>query len=511
MEFKPQIEQLQGANNWSRWRRQVELLLQHQEVLDIVKGNKGPPEVPDVKEPDAVKSKYEHDYKIFNKGEALAQLILVSSMNDTNIDLTATCKSASEIWNKLLSVYEQSSGQRVDRLMEKLFTCEKDSVEDIATYIARLQRNFSELNEELKSLVKTELPDLLLMSRIMSTLPSEYFEFKSVWESIPLAERTVNKLTERLRLIEMRLPERRSDSSALTVNEKKEKKNADKSDKRPERKEQRKCFKCHKVGHLAKDCYKKYGNARNLKKAPKPEGEAFQTMKKGFLFSANQNGCIFKKDGTVKLRDKRTTKGLFVLDMQVCLPEIDAEVQIASSKENLQLWHERLCHQNKKYVQKVLKRKGIEIQSEEDFCDGCVLGKHQRKRIEIQSEEDFCDGIWIEAEGNVIRSRDVFFKKEMPLKEKLQLLFSKKQKDVDPTSHQTEKVAVNDEPLKEGENDIEVTTSEEAVVEDGIPTSSTANLEMDVKRQQRDTKKPAYLRDYVYLAEYDAPDSYELQ
>ncbi|KAK9700733.1 hypothetical protein QE152_g31058 [Popillia japonica] len=216
----------------------------------------------------------------------------------------------------------------------------------------------------------------------------------------------------------MRLPERRSDSSALTVNEKKDKKNADKSDKRPERKEQRKCFKCHKVGHLAKDCYKKYGNARNLKKAPKPEGEAFpcerddrqddqwladsgasahmtnnksfflsyepfnyprevqvgnneiihaygegtinvkmrihglwqqnhlknvwyvpkigrnlfsigQTMKKGFLFSANQNGCIFKKDGTVKLRGKRTTKGLFVLDMQVCLPEIDAEVQIA--------------------------------------------------------------------------------------------------------------------------------------------------------------------------------------
>ncbi|KAK9685836.1 Transposase IS4 [Popillia japonica] len=99
----------------------------------------------------------------------------------------------------------------------------------------------------------------------------------------------------------------------------------------------------------------------------------------------------------------------------------------------------------------------------------------------------------------------------MPLKEKLQLLFSKKQKHVDPTSQQTEKVAVNDEPLKEGENDIEVTTSEEAVAEDGIPTSSSAKLEMDVKRQQRDTKKPAYLRDYVYLAECDAPDSYAMK
>ncbi|KAK9688319.1 hypothetical protein QE152_g35632 [Popillia japonica] len=326
----------------------------------------------------------------------------------------------------------------------------------------------------------------------------------------------------------MRLPERRSDSSALTVNEKKEKKNVDKSDKRPERKEQRKCFKCHKTApkpaeeaflcerhdrqddqwladsgasaHMTNnksfflsyepfnyprevqvgnnEIIHAYGDGtinvkmrihglwqqnhlKNVWYVPKIGRNLFsigQTMKKGFLFSANQNGCIFKKDGTVKtvkVRGKRTTKGLFVLDMQVCLPEIDAEVQIASkglfvldmqvclpeidaevqialSKENLQLWHERLCHQNKKHVQKVLKRKGIEIQSEEDFCDG----------------------------------RDVVFKKEMPLKEKLQLLFSKKQKDVDPTSHQTEKVAVNDEPLKEGENDIEVTTSEEAVVED---------------------------------------------
>ncbi|GFS60863.1 retrovirus-related Pol polyprotein from transposon TNT 1-94 [Trichonephila inaurata madagascariensis] len=39
----------------------------------------------------------------------------------------------------------------------------------------------------------------------MSTLPSEYFEFKSVWESEPIDERSVNKLTEKLRLIEMRL------------------------------------------------------------------------------------------------------------------------------------------------------------------------------------------------------------------------------------------------------------------------------------------------------------------
>ncbi|KAF2896676.1 hypothetical protein ILUMI_09491 [Ignelater luminosus] len=85
------------------------------------------------------------------------------------------------------------------RLMEQFFNCVKDpSEEDITAHVARLQRNFSELNDELKKLVTTELPELLLMSRTISKLPSEYLEFTRVWEFVSLGERTINKLTERL-------------------------------------------------------------------------------------------------------------------------------------------------------------------------------------------------------------------------------------------------------------------------------------------------------------------------
>ncbi|GBO25070.1 hypothetical protein AVEN_101651-1 [Araneus ventricosus] len=100
--------------------------------------------------------------------------------------------------------------------MEQFFRSEKDGDDDVITHIAKLQKNFGELNDELKRVAKTTLPELLLMSRIMSTLPSEFFEFKSVWESISIEERSVNKLTERLRLIEMRLPSK-PDSTALVL------------------------------------------------------------------------------------------------------------------------------------------------------------------------------------------------------------------------------------------------------------------------------------------------------
>ncbi|GFX40965.1 retrovirus-related Pol polyprotein from transposon TNT 1-94 [Trichonephila clavipes] len=95
------------------------------------------------------------------------------------------------------------------------------------------------------------------MSRIMSTLLSEYFEFKSVWQSVPIEGRSVNKLTERLRLIEMRLLSKSADSTSLVATRKK-------IFKKPESK----CYVCRKPVYLAKDCWKKESK-------PKVEGDAF--------------------------------------------------------------------------------------------------------------------------------------------------------------------------------------------------------------------------------------------
>lgn len=73
----------------------------------------------------------------FAKDDALAQLILVGNMDD-NTELTSICGTAISTWCKLLSVYEQSSGHRFDRLMESFFMAsEKDIDEDITTHIAK--------------------------------------------------------------------------------------------------------------------------------------------------------------------------------------------------------------------------------------------------------------------------------------------------------------------------------------------------------------------------------------
>ena len=47
--------------------------------------------------------------------------------------------------------------------------------------------------------------------------------------------------------------------------------------------------------------------------------------------------------------------------------------------ETLQVWHERLGHQNKHHVLKVLKQHGINVEANKEFCDGCTVGKAHRQ------------------------------------------------------------------------------------------------------------------------------------
>ncbi|GBM11553.1 hypothetical protein AVEN_72971-1, partial [Araneus ventricosus] len=87
--------------------------------------------------------------KVFVKDDSLAQLILVGNIGDSNIELAATCNIAKSVWERMLSVYEQSSDQRFHHLMEQFFRSEYELEDGIASHVEKLQRHFSELIDEL--------------------------------------------------------------------------------------------------------------------------------------------------------------------------------------------------------------------------------------------------------------------------------------------------------------------------------------------------------------------------
>jgi len=105
--------------------------------------------------------------------------IMTTAMKKEICSMVMMHHSAKEIWNKLLSIYEQKSGQRLDYLICQLFNYRKDQSDSIAQHVAKLEALWLELSQEVLAIEHLQLPLSFLLNRILNTLPNEYFEFKS--------------------------------------------------------------------------------------------------------------------------------------------------------------------------------------------------------------------------------------------------------------------------------------------------------------------------------------------
>ena len=111
-----------------------------------------------------------------------------------------------------------------------------------------------------------------------------------------------------------------------------------------------------------------------------------QTLAKGFEFKASKGECVFVRDNIIRLKGICTDNGLYALKLRVKKPVVSANVCIAVTND-LQLWHERLCHQNKTHVKEILNKHGIKVTAKEDeLCEGCYFGKQSRKSFGVRKQ-----------------------------------------------------------------------------------------------------------------------------
>lgn len=98
---------------------------------------------------------------------------------------------------------------------------------------------------------------------------------------------------------------------------------------------------------------------------------------KGYEYVANSNQCRFQRDGSVVAMGVRQST-LYKMLIRVKAASV-ACASVVVSGESIQVWHERLAHQNVAHVRRFLKRNGIDFIDDSNFqCVSCVLGKHHR-------------------------------------------------------------------------------------------------------------------------------------
>jgi hypothetical protein len=205
--------------------------------------------------------------------------LLTTTVEDEPLQLITVFKMAKKMWEKM-SAYEQKSEQRLEHLYLQLLVYKQHPVNSVAAHVSKLPKLRLELNEESWRVDKCRLPVTLLIMRILSTLPGDYFEFRTTWESVPREERSVEYLLERLSMVEMRLSKKLSDADSVTSvalvakgygNASKQadgvkKKSSNKKQAetvKPQKDYSRiKCYICKQVGHTQYKCPEKNSESR---------------------------------------------------------------------------------------------------------------------------------------------------------------------------------------------------------------------------------------------------------
>jgi hypothetical protein len=414
-------------------------------------------------------------------------IILSTNMTEETYEKVRSLNSAREVWLELHRLFDGVNDDKAYDLCTQFFGYKFCAGDDVASHVAKLKNIWKDLRVELE---KDENRDLLLMCRIVETLPKDYFAFTSSWRLLSRAERTVENLTNQLCSHERALAGN-TDSvqqEALLAKVSKVKPNSKSKGHRKGTEGTKAnviCHYCKSTGHIVRKCEKWIADGKPPKPSnPKPSGivnsislaavdsnvfavddsrkvddwfvddgatchltfrsdvyhsfEQFSTphslqvangnvveaVGKGVvlleatvsglkhevkledvwyvpklqknLFSVlaaqdkNTNSCFMStsricnlmvNDRKVLVGTRENKGGLFKLAAQTILPSCP-EVNVISKGSLLQLYHERMGHQNKCHVKKVLKREfNIDVDLASELCEGFVYGKAHRLKF----------------------------------------------------------------------------------------------------------------------------------
>lgn len=105
-------------------------------------------------------------------------------------------------------------------------------------------------------------------------------------------------------------------------------------------------------------------------------------LDKGLKLSSDNQRCVLRRGGSiVAVRDRQ--ENLYLMRFRPFLPDCEENKLVCArveKSESLNVWHQKLVHQNIVHVRKMLSKWGVKVEDESEwFCEGCTLGKMSRK------------------------------------------------------------------------------------------------------------------------------------
>ena len=476
---RQQIEQLTGKRNWSTWKFRIMIMLRGvKNAFEIIDGRLNMPDQPAVGAADEAINQFRSELEAFNKAEVAALQILTSHMSTEILVMVMRFRSAREMWLELERLFDGNSEDRLYSLGMQLFaSIEMD--QEMTIHLSRLKTSFNDFNAEFRRSGMQELPEILLILKILNSLPKEYLSFVTSWKMLSTAERSIERLTTELCSFQRELKRNNKDQNelkqeALAVNHDK-KKLVNKS-------RVNRCFYCNEKGHFIRNCQKWIKDGKPSKSEKKSQKlreamtvESFVSVTNQFRIEKESSDWFVDNGATVHVtkdrqifkefrefnekREIKTAKGnleavgegtvpvemlikgrwhqkkllnvwyvpnisrnlfsvtaahdknkdsCFVSRPTSCHFKINGRIVMVGNREfegglfkaalrtksqtqevnslsddlMLQLYHERMAHQNKHHVKKLIERElGIKVRADNETCEGCIYGKAHRLKF----------------------------------------------------------------------------------------------------------------------------------
>lgn len=260
------VNKLKGQEDWNVWKFQLRVLLTAHEAYKVTTGEQVKPD----EQEGQIVAEFQRKLKEWTKADSVAQKLIVLNVSEQPMLHILNCQTAAEMWRKLVKIYEGKNETNKHLLQQNWFILNKDSSDDLATHISKMQ--------DLAYLFKItgeSISDSMIITKILMTLHSTMSHFVSAWESTSERERTITNLTSRLIAEETRQNNLDpNNNNALMAG--KGKKNFVK------RKKPGKCHNCGKPGHWKRECRIKKNNDKEDKtsETQKTKGEAGWSRRK---------------------------------------------------------------------------------------------------------------------------------------------------------------------------------------------------------------------------------------
>lgn len=266
------IEKLIDGESYQIWKFQITVAFRANGVYQVVSG-------------DSLQEtqRTAEDKTSWEKKDALAQKLIVTTVDRKLVTHLFNCKTAKDMFEKLVAIFEKGSEEQKCALLQQFYTISYESGTDMSMYISQIENIVYKLEA-----MNQEISEAMVMSKILSTLPENYRHFITAWESTPEAERNLTKLTARLLTEESRNKTIESeDTTAFKALE-------------------RYCFKCRSRTHFTRNCRrlrdegrKSWSQQTREKKncdMPGPSSNGRQLRECGICKKTNhaEKDCFFK-------------------------------------------------------------------------------------------------------------------------------------------------------------------------------------------------------------------------